>query len=271
MDPALDFAVQLARQTGQVLVEGFRASRSPASLKADHSVVTAADLAADQMIYHAVQRTYPDDLYLSEELRPKLVVPSGKEIPAVWVVDPIDGTTNFSLGLHIWGVLVVRLIHGRPEVAAMYFPLLDEMFTAQREGGAYLNGQRVQVLSPESNGPASFFACCTRTFRNYQVNIPFKPRILGSTAYNLCCVGRSIAVIGFEATPKIWDIAGAWLFVREAGGWIETYDGSQPFPVRFGTDYSEMNYPILAAATQELVTRWRPEIQPRQNTLPNLY
>jgi myo-inositol-1(or 4)-monophosphatase len=178
----------------------------------------------------------------------------------VWVVDPLDGTTNFSLGLPIWGILLTRLVDGWPDLAAMYFPMLDEMYTTQRGQGAYLNGVKIEIK--QNSQPISFFACCSRTYRNYQVNIPFKPRILGSAAYNLCCVARSIAVLSFEASPKIWDIAGAWLLLQEAGGWIQTYDGSQPFPAIAALEYARLDFPVMAGATPELVQRWQREIKP---------
>jgi myo-inositol-1(or 4)-monophosphatase len=261
MDLALDFAIQLAHQAGQFLVTQYRTPGSVASLKSDHSVVTIADLAADQLIRDAIQAAYPDDLYLSEELQPALGESPGEKMPALWIVDPLDGTTNFSLGLPIWGILLTRLVGGWPDLAAMYFPMLDEMYTTQRGQGAYLNGEKVEVK--QNNQLTSFFACCSRTFRLYQVDIPFKPRILGSAAYNLCCVARSSAVISFEASPKIWDIAGAWLLLQEAGGWIETYDGSQPFPVIPPLEYARLDFPVIAGATPELVRRWQREIKPR--------
>ncbi len=265
MDPALDFAIQLARQAGLYLSGRFFAPDNETRLKPDHSVVTDADVAADRMICDAIQAAYPEDLYLSEELQPALEGFQGESVPAIWVVDPLDGTTNFSLGLPIWGVLLCRLVSGRPDVAALYFPLLDELYTAQRGVGAFLNGEKIWLPEQGKRRPVSFFACCSRTFRHYQVNIPFKPRILGSAAYNVCCVARSIAILSFDVSPKIWDIAGAWLLLEEAGGSIQTYDGSQPFPVRASQAYAEMNFPVLAGATPELISRWQREIQPKPN------
>jgi myo-inositol-1(or 4)-monophosphatase len=263
MDPVLDFAIQLARQAGEFLSGRFFASDNAASLKPDRSVVTQADVAADRMIYDAIRAAYPDDLYLSEELHPELNALPGDAIPPMWVVDPLDGTTNFSLGLPIWGVLICRLVAGLPEVAVLYFPMLDELYTAQRGRGAYRNGEKLILPVADNGRPISFFACCSRTFRHYQVNIPFKPRILGSAAYNVCCVARSIAILSFDASPKIWDIAGAWLLLNEAGGCIQTYDGSRPFPVKTGQAYQQKDFPVLAGISAEVVDRWRQEIQPK--------
>ena len=142
MSGPLQFATELARKTGELLLEYFHPAGSETRLKFDHSVVTEADLAADRLVEQAVRETYPQDLLLSEELHPSL---SPGQQRAVWVVDPLDGTTNFSLGLPIWGVSIARVVNGMPETSAIYFPLLDELYSAQAGMGAFWNGKRLQV------------------------------------------------------------------------------------------------------------------------------
>ncbi|MBU1660554.1 MAG: hypothetical protein KKD28_03670 [Chloroflexi bacterium] len=271
----LNFATQIARQTGKLLLAHYRRSGIRASLKADHTVVTEADLAADCLIRQAIREHYPDDGLLSEE--EGTIYPAGKS--AVWIVDPLDGTTNFSLGMHYWGISIARLVDGEPDTAALYFPLLDELFTASRGGGAYLNGSRLEVKPPAPDqasqrvsesasrpnpGQAMFvFSCCSRTHANYKVSIRYKTRILGSAAYGLCTVARGSAVLAFEVTPKVWDFCGSWLVTREAGGVIRVLDGGTPFPLIPGTDYEGMSYPILAAATPELWAEGQGKIIPK--------
>jgi myo-inositol-1(or 4)-monophosphatase len=184
-------------------------------------------------------------------------------LPPIWIIDPLDGTTNFILGLHYWGVLLARIVNGWPEVAVMYFPMIHELYTSRLGAGAYLNNQPIQVQPPSRDRPYSFFACCSRTYRQYDVSIPYKTRILGSAGYLFCCVARGIAIIGFEATAKIWDIAGPWLLVSEAGGTIKTLDGSQPFPLKVGENYSNLSYPTLAAASSDLADKARGKILPK--------
>jgi myo-inositol-1(or 4)-monophosphatase len=146
----------------------------------------------------------------------------------------------------------------------VYFPLLDELYTAQLGRGAFLNGEPIQVKPPTPDQPTAFFACCGRTHRHYTVSVPYKPRILGSAAYSLCAVARGAAVLGFETTPKLWDLAAAWLVLQQAGGAVETYAGSQPFPLQNGLDYSQLPYPTLFAATPGLLSRGREWIQPKE-------
>ena len=178
------------------------------------------------------------------------------------MVDPLDGTTNFNLGLPFWGVSIARLVAGWPETAALYFPQLGELYSAQKGQGAWLNGQPLRVRRDQFR-KLSFFACCSRTLKHYQVDIPYKTRILGCAAYTFCAVARNIAILGFEATPKIWDIAGAWLVLQEAGGEIAALDGQPPLPLRPGLDYACQAFPTLAAADAERLAWARERIRPK--------
>lgn len=259
MDSTLRFATQLARDTGKHLLEYFNPNGTYTSLKEDFSVVTEADLSADQMIAEAIQHQFPADAYISEELQPTI----GAVDSAVWVVDPLDGTTNFSLGLPIWGVSIARIVNGWPEIGVVYFPFLNEIFTASRAAGAFMNDEPIHSQPPLPGKTTSFFSCCTRTHQHYDVTIRYKTRILGSACYSLCAVARGMAVVGFEATPKIWDIAAGWLIAQESSAVIETLDGSQPFPLRDKFDYRSISFPILTAANQELLLKSREQIKPK--------
>ena len=197
---------------------------------------------------------------LSEELHTRLE----HGYPTIWVVDPLDGTTNFSLGLHYWGILLARLEKGFPTLAVLYFPLIDEMYTAQVNAGAKLNGKRIHAKGPEKGQTAAFFSCCSRTFQKYDVNVPYKTRILGSAAYTFCCVARGAALLGFEATAKAWDIAGAWLVAEEAGAVVGTLDGSMVFPISPSIDYSQRSFPCLIASTSNLAQKARRQILPKK-------
>ncbi len=263
MDDPLVFAEQTARKAGELLLEFFNPNGTRTRSKADQSVVTEADLASDRWIYAQIHENFPAETVLSEELHTELAGGS-KTCPAVWVVDPLDGTTNFSLGLHYWGILIARLEDGFPSIAALYFPLLDEMYTAQKDMGARLNGQQMHTKPPERSQTASFFSCCSRTFQNYDVSVPYKTRILGSAAYTFCCVARGAAVLGFEATAKVWDIAGAWLVAAEAGATVETLDGSAAFPLSSGVNYSQRSFPCLVASAPRVAQRARQQILPRR-------
>ena len=260
MTDPLDFAIHLARQAGELLVGFLQAGELEANLKNDYSLVTQADIEADRLIAAAIRDSFPDDLIMSEELQPGYPCGSAAPDRAVWVVDPLDGTTNFHLGLPFWGVLITRLVAGWPDTAALYFLQIDELYSAQKDRGAWLNQQPLRVRRDQFR-KLSFFACCSRTDKHYQVDIPYKTRILGCAAYTFCAVARNIAILGFEATPRIWDIAGAWLVVQEAGGVLATLDDQPPLPLRPGLDYASQSFPTLAAADTERLAWARRRIQ----------
>lgn len=260
MSEDLSFARSLAFEAGKLLLDYYRKPDLQRKIKSDHSVVTEADLAADGLISQSIHQRYPDDLVISEELRSDYI-PNAPG--AVWIVDPLDGTTNFSLGLHVWGVLLCRIADGFPELTVMYFPLLDELYSAYQGQGAFLNEKRIHVRPLDTEYPLPFFACCSRTFRRYAVSVPYKVRILGSAAYTFCALARGAAILGFEATPKIWDIAGAWLLVGEAGGVIDGLEGGAPFPLQEGVNYSRQSFPTLGAATEDELAKARGQIKLR--------
>ena len=249
METPIQFATRLASQASQLLLEYYNRQSNQIKLKPDQSLVTEADLASDRLIARSIHEYTPDALIISEELAsifPERIADS------IWVIDPLDGTTNFSLGLQYWGVSIACLVDGLPELGVISFPMLNEVYIALRRNGAFLNGKPIQVKAPDSQFPAPFFSCCSRTYQDYFVRVPYKTRILGSATYSFCSVARGISVLSFEARPKIWDLAAVWLLVQEAGGVVEIFDQRPLFPPLPGLDYSLHNFPCLAAATPAL-------------------
>lgn len=247
MDKVLDFTRELVIETGKTLLGYFQTSGIAQKIKKDRTVVTEADITADELIRKRIQERFPQDGILSEE--ENTIYPHGKRY--VWVIDPLDGTTNFSLGLHYWGVLITRLRDGMPDITALYFPLLEELFMAIKGRGGYLNEQPLQIDANNPTRKATFFSCCSRTFQNYYVEIPYKTRILGAAGYGLSTIARGSAEFALEVTPKIWDFAGSWLLTQEAGGYIAPLEGGSIFPLQPGVDYQTMSQPLLVATTEE--------------------
>lgn len=257
MEDILAFASQLAIDTGELLKEYFSQTGMHTEFKSDHTVVTRADFAADEKIRAAIQAAFPQDQLLTEESVTSL--PSTGE--HTWVVDPLDGTTNFSLGLPIWGVSIARLENGYPQLGVLYFPILDELYAAERGKGTAMNGETLKIIPKDKYPPYTFFTCCSRTHKRYNVSIRYKTRILGAAAYDFCAVARGAAIIGFQSKTKIWDIASGWLILEEAGGIVEVHTGPDPFPLQAGQDYNEINYPTIMAADQRLAQEARQGIK----------
>ena len=257
MEDTLGFMVEIAHQAGALLLDHFYKGNYVISHKKDKSLVTTADTAADNLIVNAIQHSFPDDLIISEELFP--LYPN-QQYEAVWIIDPLDGTTNFALGLKYWGVLITYLSGGFPICTACYYPAIDELYTSKTGNGAYLNEKLIRVEDVENDRKLSFFSCCSRTHKNYQVSIPYKVRILGCASYSMCCAARGLSRISFEAQAKIWDIAGAWLLVKESGGVMDVLEGNLPFPLHQNQDYSAQSYPTLAAPSVDVINNAKSQI-----------
>jgi myo-inositol-1(or 4)-monophosphatase len=257
MDDPLVFAVQLALNAGNLLRQYYKPEGIHADEKPDHTVVTEADMAADRLITHEIKVNYPSDTIICEESSHLI---ENDQNP-IWIVDPLDGTTNFSLGLTIWGVSIARIVNNHPEIGVVYFPLINELYTVRRGWGSFLNQKSIKVRAPDPTQPMSFFACCSRSNRYYDISIPYKARILGSAAYSFCLVARGAALLGFDVTPKIWDLAAVWLLVEEAGGVITAFEGSSAFPISLHDDFSQTNFPTLAAATADVFKMGKNKIQ----------
>jgi myo-inositol-1(or 4)-monophosphatase len=260
LDSLLDFACNLAEEAGQRLVAWF--GKAATDTKRDGSVVTEADLDVDRFIHAALRAKYPQHGILSEE---GALIYQGVE--STWVIDPLDGTTNYANGLSHWGVSIALLHRGDPVLGVLDFPLLQQRFSSARGAGAWLNGQhlRASALSPADLHGNLFFTTDSRAFRFLDVQSPLKARILGSAAFDLAAVATGAAVACIETTPKVWDLAAAWLIVQEAGAVVDTlWPGVPVFPLQAGQDYSGRIYPLLFAANSQIwqtlraATRVRP-------------
>ena len=202
-------------------------------------LVTEVDVAIEEMFRALISERFPDHAVLAEELGGSQAVPSGP----CWVFDPIDGTTNFAHGLPIFCASLALEIDGVAEVAAVYDPTRKELFTAEREGGAFLNGRPIRVSAASDLVNAMLV-----TGFPYDVHERVEEivglfgafvgraravRRLGSAAIDLCYVAAGRMDGFWESDLKPWDIAGGALIVAEAGGSVTDMAGA-PFGSRAG-------------------------------------
>lgn len=228
-------------------------------MKANGTTLTQADTEVDAFICAEIRARFPDDKIISEELNHSLPT----EYAGVWIIDPLDGSTNFSQGLPLWGVSIARLENGQPTIAVLYFPVLDILCHASAGSGAFEDSRPIFVRKPAEVTPHSIFTCNAGAEQHYWPGMGLKRRTFGSTIYELYLVARGQALFSIELEPKIWDLAAAWLLIREAGGTIETMDGSAPFPLTGAEDYVVTNFPLLAAASTELCQCVRDSMYPQ--------
>jgi len=197
-------------------------------------LVTEADVAVERMFRALVGGRFPDHAVLAEELGASGPPPDGST--PRWIFDPIDGTTNFAHGLPIFCASLALEIEGRIEIAAVYDPTRRELFTAERGGGAFLNGEPMRV-SPAAELVDSVL-CTGFPYDVHEtvdeivglfgrfVGRARAVRRLGSAALDLCYVAAGRLDGFWERRLQAWDIAAGALLVEEAGGRISTLTGA---------------------------------------------
>ncbi len=225
--------------------------------KSDGSLVTRCDRWSDDYLRHAITENFPDHGILSEEV--SHIFPENEWC---WVIDPIDGTTNFTRGIPLWAISLGLLYHGTPVFGYIYLPNLGDQLSGfwQAPGhtdGAFLNGQPINT---RTDAPANnqCFSLCARSLKILQKPFPCKIRMLGVASYNLLSVATGSLIGAVEATPKIWDIAGAWPIVQAAGGSWVTLDQADLFPLKPGENYGDRNYPSLALSQAQWLETFIP-------------
>ncbi|MEN9204503.1 MAG: inositol monophosphatase family protein [Thermostichales cyanobacterium SZTDM-1c_bins_54] len=246
----------LSQQVGSRLSQDF--GQLQAQEKHDGTLVTAADHWADATLRQALVREFPDYGVLTEEDNHCF---GGQEW--CWVVDPLDGTTNFAHGIPIWGISLALLHQGSPVWGYVDFPLLGQTFYGWRTPageGVWLNGQPLLARPQEVTGN-SLFSFCSRSISRLRPDgqFPAKIRMLGVATYNLLSVAAGWMVGGLEATPKVWDMAAVWLLVRLAGCcWSSP---RQFFPLQPGQDYGRWSSPVLVTCHPRLDPLFLPYLE----------
>ena len=257
-DSVLKFCHQTTQKIGERLLEDF--GNIQAINKEDGSLVTKADQWADSAIRDAIANSFPDHGVLTEETTH--IFPT---TDWCWIVDPIDGTTNFTRGVPIWGISLGLLYKGTPVFGFVYIPCLQQSFYGYLAGtsglemptGAYLNGDLIRTTS-DSPSKSHLFNFCARSLAILQKPFPCKVRMIGVASYNLLLVAVGAVIGGVEATPKIWDIAAVWVIVQAAGGAFSHLDDQDPFPLTVSKDYGQTPFPTLALARRELIGTFKP-------------
>jgi myo-inositol-1(or 4)-monophosphatase len=203
------------------------------SSKGRNDYVSQADVEAERAVLDVLTRAYPDHGIIAEESGER----EGSEY--TWIIDPLDGTTNFLHGFPMFAVSVAVKRAGVLEHGVVYDPLHDEMFTASRGEGAQLNGKRIRVsttrkLAPSLLGtgfPFRDLAIIEPWMRSFQSLLPKTSGIrrAGAAALDLAYVAAGRLDGFWEFGLKPWDMAAGALLIREAGGLVADVSGGQDF------------------------------------------
>jgi len=235
MHPMVNIAVRAARNAGNIISRSIdRIDSLNISEKSKNDYVSEIDYRAEQEIISTISKAYPDHAILAEESGA-----TNNTSESQWIIDPLDGTTNFLRGFPQFSVSIALKYRNNLEHAVVYDPLRDELFSASRGQGAQLNGRRIRVTSRRNLEGALL-----------GTGIPFRPdqdlnsyletlkvllpgtagiRRAGSAALDLSYVaaGRLDGFWEFGLQP--WDMAAGCLIIQEAGGIVSDTDGSNNF------------------------------------------
>ncbi len=258
----LEFSHSLTQRVGNTLSQQF--GKAQAQQKADGSLVTSSDQWADEQIRSAIGQQFPDHGVLTEE-----TVHIFPDTEWCWIIDPIDGTTNFARGIPIWGISMGLLYRGMPVFGYVYFPNLQQSFHGfwfndsglEGENGAYCNGTPIHSSSDEPS-PSHLFSLCARSNTILKQSLPCKSRVVGVCTYSFLLVATGGVLGSVEAIPKVWDLAGVWPIIQAAGGQFVPLTDDDIFPLTVGEDYGKKVLPTLVVSRSELASVFEPLMQP---------
>ena len=224
-------AEKVAKKSGKVLIEKYNNfNRGDVELKSAHEIVTKYDLLSEKIILSEIKKEFPKHTILSEEKGS-----NQKKSDYLWLIDPIDGTTNFSIHNPIWSISIALAYRGKIIMGVVYAPVLKEIFVASKGEGAWRNGKKIKVSKVNSGKVLNTF-CHGSQIKDIKRAIKYYTkqklnhldcRQLGSAAIELAYVasGRieSIAIPGVNS----YDVGAGVLIVREAGGKVSDFKGKE--------------------------------------------
>ncbi len=254
----MNVAIAAAEKAGEIMRRQVQHIDSiPVTRKARHDYVTEIDHACEAEIVREISRFYPDHAILAEESG------ASGDSEYLWIIDPLDGTSNYLHGIPHFAVSISQQFQGRTEHAVVYDPMRDEIFTATRGSGAYLNKQRIRVSQRnELEGAilATAFPFRKREYMPVYMNIFTRLwdqaedfRRAGTASLDLAWTAAGRVDGFFEIGLKPWDVSAGALLVREAGGVVTDFSGG---------DKVEESDSIIAAP-YKLMTELRRIIEPR--------
>jgi len=237
MHPMLNTAIKAARRAATVINRAsFDIDRIAVTEKQHNDFVTDVDQAAEQAIVETLLKAYPDHAILAEESGASKNLNDESEF--AWIIDPIDGTTNFMHGYPNYCVSIALQQRGVITQAVVYDPVRNDLFTATKGAGAYLNDKRIRVRNHDrvakallSSGHGAGPRAAAEYLKMYELMVErcHGIRSAGSAALELANVAAGRSDGYFEKGLKAWDIAAGALLVTEAGGIVGEFSGESEY------------------------------------------
>ena len=231
LSPLMTIMIRAAEKAGRSLTRDFgEVENLQVSRKGPADFVTAADKRAEEIIFEELKKAKPKYSFLMEESGEV----KGEDSDNVWIIDPLDGTHNFMHGIPHWCVSIALETKGRIEAGVVYDPIKEEVFRAERSGGAFSGRQRLRVsgrTSLEQVTIATGYGKPTpekhkKFIQEVDAVTKVAPMIrrMGSAALDLCYVAAGRLDAYWERGIKSWDVAAGILIVKESGGFVTSID-----------------------------------------------
>ena len=227
----LDFTKELAISSGKILSKHFGNIKSINQKSTNIDLVTNADLESEAFIVKSIQKKFPSHTIITEENQLEI-----KNSDFRWVIDPLDGTTNFVHNLPIFGVSVALQYQNKTIIGVVYNPAANKLFFASLNKGAYLNDKKISVSSSKTLNKSLIvtgfpYLHDKKWEKSFLIFKDFYSRTqgvrrLGAAALDLCFVAMGRFEGFYEFNLKPWDICAGSLIVKEAGGSVTDWDGT---------------------------------------------
>jgi myo-inositol-1(or 4)-monophosphatase len=227
----IDEIIKVVKEAGQIMLQARNIQSGVVSKEGRANFVTKYDVEVQEFLFAELAKLYPTATFIGEE-EDQRVTPG----EYCFIIDPIDGTTNFIMDYHHSAISVGLLYNGQMAAGVVYDPYLNELFYAERGTGAFLNNKTLRIADlPLAEGLVCVGTCpyyrdktdevfaLTRKLYDAALDI----RRTGSAALDLCYIAAGRFVVYFEPVLSPWDYSAASLIVTEAGGRISTIDGSE--------------------------------------------
>jgi myo-inositol-1(or 4)-monophosphatase len=238
MHPMINTAVKAARRAAAIINRAsFDIDRLQVTEKGHNDFVTEVDQAAEQAIIDVLKSAYPDHAILAEESGASANLHDENE--NIWIIDPLDGTTNFIHGFPQYCVSIALQQRGQITQAVVYDPTRNDLFTATKGAGAYLNEKRIRVTKRDKLGealigtgfPYTDMSGLDEYIKMFRIMTEKSAglRRPGAAALDLAYVAAGRLDGFFEKTLKPWDIAAGSLLITEAGGIVGTFAGESDY------------------------------------------
>lgn len=228
----LNTAILAAQYGGSILREGYGTAFDIQSKDGKHDLVTTYDKRVEEAVIGFIRHHYPDHIFLAEERGA-----DGDDPTTIkWIIDPLDGTVNFAYNIPMFAISIAATFQGEILAGVIYHPLLQELFTAEKGQGAYLNGKPLRVSQTtllEQAMIATGFPYNVRENPLHCIDLFDKLAHLGTPLRRIgsACLDLAYLAAGrfdafWEVSLRPWDIAAGALLIQEAGGKITRFDGS---------------------------------------------